>query len=81
MELKAKTIYRCPQFTLYEGQTTDIFEISEEQKNQMLKDFPEIFEVVGAAKAIKATKKEDVVEEGEAVVTEVVTNKSEKGKK
>lgn len=46
MELKSKGIYRCPQFDLYEGQTTEGFEISEAQKTQMLADFPELFDEV-----------------------------------
>lgn len=48
MELRAKVLYDCPQFTLYEGQSTaDLgVEVSEAKKLQMMTDFPDWFEVI-----------------------------------
>lgn len=76
MELKAKGTYRCPQFDLYEGQTTEGFEVSDEQKAQMVADFPELFEVVGGA--TKQNEKETTTAEGSE--TEATTP-VKKGKK
>lgn len=60
MELKAIELYRCPQFELNEGETTEgREEISEEKKAQLVADFPELFEVIeGSAEGSEtATKK------------------------
>ena len=59
MELKAKATYRAPSFDLFEGMTTVDVEVSEEQKAQMLADFPDTFEVLGDAKP--AIKREGLV--------------------
>lgn len=76
MELKAKDTYRCPQFDLFEGQTTEGFEVSDEQKAQMVADFPELFEVVGGT--VKQVVKETATAEGSE--TEEITP-VKKGKK
>lgn len=59
MELKAKELYRCPQFELNEGETTEgREEITEEKKAQLVEDFPEAFEVVeGSAEGVETTTK------------------------
>lgn len=48
MILKAKGIYRCPQFDLIKGQRTDELpvEVSLEKLTQMITDFPTLFEVI-----------------------------------
>lgn len=51
MELKALAVYRAPEFDLFEGMSTlEIsLELSDERKEQMLADHPEMFEQLSAA--------------------------------
>lgn len=60
MELIAKATYHSGLCSLYQGDTTDGKGIPEDVKVQMLTDFPELFEVVGASVANEV--KPDVVE-------------------
>ena len=59
MELRAKEIYRAPDFDILVGATTldVVVELTDERKIQMLADFPEIFEEVPAAEVTKIKAK------------------------
>lgn len=46
MELIAKVLFRCKDFTLNPGESTKGKDIAETKKRQMLSDFPDWFEVV-----------------------------------
>lgn len=45
-ELKCNGTYRAPDFDLYNGQTTEHLNISDIRKQQMLSDFPDLFEKI-----------------------------------
>lgn len=49
MELIAKVLFRCPQFTMYPGDSTKGLDVAEEKKRQMITDYPEWFEVIQEA--------------------------------
>lgn len=58
MELLAKELYRCPQFELNEGETTEgREEITEEKKAQLVADFPEVFEVLDSVENTEGSTK------------------------
>ena len=69
MELKCLHPYISAAFELTPGQTTEGMGISEEKKEQMVADFPEWFEKIGA---------EEVVKEEETEVTAKTTPKKRK---
>lgn len=50
MELIAKGDYHSPYCSMYSGDCTDQYSIPEEVKEQMLADFPELFEKVSVGK-------------------------------
>jgi len=60
MELKCKEKYDGPLCSLLVGQTTVGMEIPAEEKERLLADFPEWFEVVGDTAAEKEVEAEEL---------------------
>lgn len=70
MELRVNAPYRGVDLELRAGTTTVGLEIPEERKAQMLADFPEIFEELGATAGVAEEVAPEVAEELAPVVTE-----------
>lgn len=68
MELRSLEIYRCPDFDLFEEDTTVGKEISEEKKTQLLEDFPEVFVVLTEEEVAAISVAKEEVEEVAPVI-------------
>ncbi len=81
MELIAKELYHGGFGTLHVGESTEGKDISEEMKQQMLADHPEVFEQVSGKAAVKSIENaqtpEDslVIETGEAKIAKSTRKK------
>lgn len=66
MELIAKVLFRCPQFTMYPGDSTkDLKAATEDMKRQMITDYPDWFEIVQEAGKVETPEDNLSVETSE----------------
>lgn len=70
MELKCLRTYSSAKFSIYPGQTTDGMDLTDKQKETLLRNFPHKFEKVGSAEKPASALEGATTKEGEEGLVE-----------